>query len=114
MYLSSPARMRLALGPGSAVLILGPAVRVLVVMGSSDESSASGQMSVTSCKGQLRSLASERHFCCLLAKQLSGLRPEGTFHREDRKLVASKKAGTYLRRQHCQVTPRAAKLVQPA
>src|SRR5579862_7584209 len=35
MYLSSPARMRLALGPGSAVLILGPAVRVLVVMGSS-------------------------------------------------------------------------------
>src|SRR6266566_4213567 len=35
MYFSSPARMRLAFGPGSAVLILGPA-RVLVVMGSSE------------------------------------------------------------------------------
>src|SRR5215475_2538730 len=35
MYLSSPARMRFALGPGRAVLILGPTVRVLVGMGSS-------------------------------------------------------------------------------
>src|SRR5882672_3517166 len=35
MYLSSPASTRLALGPGSAVLILGPAVRVLVGMKSS-------------------------------------------------------------------------------
>src|SRR5437667_11744541 len=35
IYFSSPARMRLAFGPGSAVLILGPA-RVLVVVGSSE------------------------------------------------------------------------------
>src|SRR6266566_5916606 len=35
MYFSSPARMRLAFGPGSAVVILGPA-RALVVMGSSE------------------------------------------------------------------------------
>src|SRR6516165_2952261 len=32
MYLSSPAKARVALGPGSAVLILGPTARVLVVM----------------------------------------------------------------------------------
>src|SRR5437868_14916048 len=35
MYFSSPARMRLAFGPGSAVLIWGPA-RVLVHMGSTE------------------------------------------------------------------------------
>src|SRR5215472_16995419 len=102
MYLSSPARMRLALGPGRAVLILGPTVRGLVDMGSSKERS---------------------WFCgslhCLLRDprgqaKLAGLRPEETFHREDRKLVASEKAGTNLRRQHCQVTPRTAQLVQPA
>src|SRR6266478_1837193 len=44
MYFSSPARMRLALGPGSAVLSLGP-VKVLVVM-SSSRSVVSSQLSV--------------------------------------------------------------------
>src|SRR2546427_11789403 len=33
MYLSSPSRICLALGPGSVVLILGPTARVLVDMG---------------------------------------------------------------------------------
>ena len=35
MYLVSPSRTRLALGPGKAVLILGPMVIVLVDMESS-------------------------------------------------------------------------------
>src|SRR5712671_4294376 len=33
MYLSSPTRICLALGPGSVILILGPTARVLVDMG---------------------------------------------------------------------------------
>src|SRR6516225_6385350 len=43
--------MRLALGPGRSVLILGPTVRVLVNMGSSDESVVSGQRPVAGVAG---------------------------------------------------------------
>lgn len=43
-----------------------------------------------------------------------GLRPKETFHREDRKLIASEETGTNLRRQHRQVTARAAEQLQPA
>src|SRR6266568_642222 len=86
MYFSSPARMRLAFGPGSAVLILGPA-RVLVVMGSSEF----GRWSLGVCRWPRR-----------------GWNTTSAEHRqEDQKLVATEKIGPQTRRQHRPIPPRA-------
>src|SRR5438477_6454287 len=92
MYFSSPCRMRLAFGPGSAVLIFGPIVRVLVVMGSSGET-------VVGCRFSVLSAVFWREL-------LNGVK--------DLKLVAAEQAGTHLRWQHCQMTARAHQQVQPA
>src|SRR5205823_13663346 len=74
IYFSSPARMRLAFGPGSAVLILGPA-RVLAVMGSSE----SGRWSLGVCRWPRRGsdIASAEH------------------RQEDQKLVTTEKIGPH-------------------
>src|SRR2546427_11474837 len=49
MYLSSPSRICLALGPGNLVLILGPTARVLVDMGSSEKTVVSSRLLVLGC-----------------------------------------------------------------
>src|ERR1700756_5575135 len=67
MYLSSPARMRLALGPGRAVLILGPMVSALVDMGSSGKT-------VVSCGSFLLFAPGSESVA-----ELRGLRPEENF-----------------------------------
>src|SRR6266705_1442950 len=85
IYFSSPARMRLAFGPGSAVLILGPA-RALVVMGSSEF----GRWSLGVCRWPRR-----------------GWNTTSAEHRkEDPKLVATEKIGPQTRRQHRPIPPR--------
>ena len=78
MYLSSPASTRLALGPGRAVLILGPAVSVLVVIG------ILLKQSLVVVYESLARLVAFRHF--LRDARWShqrGLRPEKKLHRED-------------------------------
>src|ERR1700747_3273000 len=72
MYFSSPARMRLAFGPGRAVLILGPAMRVLVDIGILQKKwlVVSGWPSASVFSGRF-------------SEPQSGLRPERNFHRED-------------------------------
>src|SRR5437899_9570529 len=80
IYFSSPARMRLAFGPGSAVLILGPA-RVLLVMGSSEF----GRWSLGVCRWSRR-----------------GWNTTSAEHRqEDQKLVTTKKIGSQTIRKNC-------------
>src|ERR1700758_4273189 len=101
MYFASPSSTRLALGPGRAVLILGPiAVMVLVVMASSvtQRPGVSGQLSLHRASGQALVQASAR-------RGESGQRMD---------LVATEQAGTQARRQIGPIPPRTNQTIQPA
>src|SRR5437016_4717667 len=100
MYLSSPARTRLALGPGRAVLILGPAIRVLVGIGI--------LLHLWSFVVGSWRLGFDSPLTFLRASQLSGLRPEENLHRRGFELIACEKTGTEVGRKPCQMAPRAA------
>src|SRR6202142_1784525 len=106
MYLSSPSIMRLALGPGSEVLSLGP-IKVLVDMGSSKN----GRWSFVDGRWPRKG---DRAFSAL---EPDGLRLLITRLRRQKggsKLVGTEEAGTRLRGQHCQIPARAHQEVQPA
>src|SRR5579863_8057145 len=100
MYFSSPSSTRLALGPGRAVLILGPiAVMVLVVMEIS--SLRSGQWLLDGCqwagpRAQLR------------------LKRATEAHQTKKELVATEEARTQARRQVGSIAPGTDQAVQPA
>src|ERR1700675_3466524 len=110
MYLSSPARMRLALGPGSAVFSLGPAVKVFAVMESS--------------KVVLSSLFSESVGPKVAHRYIGGLGLELKANSErryaiseakdkERKLVA-KEIGAHTRRQYGKIPARTSASLNPA
>src|SRR5437773_12554396 len=71
MYLSSPSRICLALGPGNAVLILGPTARVLVDMGSSEKTVVSSGFSVLRC-GRIGELVAAEEVGAGLRRQRLG------------------------------------------
>src|SRR5467141_1151651 len=71
MYLSSPARICFALGPGSVVLILGPTARVLVDMGSSEKTVVSAGFSVLRC-GRIGELVAAEEVGAGLSRQRIG------------------------------------------
>src|SRR5690242_8566279 len=104
MYFSSPSSTRLALGPGRAVLILGPmvAVIILVVIGIllfRWWPLVSGQVSVNGSLGAQRPGS-------------DAIRP-GRFRRM-RKLIATEERGTQPRRKIGPIAPRTHQPVQPA
>src|SRR5215469_12080162 len=95
MYFSSPARMRLAFGPGSAVLIFGPA-NVSVVMRSSRN----------------QSLLFRHSRWAKMWRNMALAKPQN--QRRIQELVATKKIGAQTRREHRPITPRANQRAQPA
>src|ERR1700739_2289798 len=101
MYFSSPARTRWAFGPGRAVLILGPAIKVLVGMGILLTAVFNFQWFVVGSSAQAWKLSPE----VLL----------GPIHRADYvpqkictgriRLIAAEKIRANLGGEHCQVPP---------
>src|ERR1700730_10199971 len=107
MYFSSLARIRLALGPGSAVLSLGP-VKVLLIMSSSRISS---RFSVVS--GPHFEQRTRREAAWVLELRAKSYSDSQSNERKER-LVAAEEIGAHMRRQNGKVPAGTGASLDPA
>src|SRR5579884_1093192 len=126
MYSSSPARTLLAFGPGREVLIFGPCREVLIfgpsnfVSSSMDAVFAGMESSWNQFLFFWSTVVTTTHLIGTTGKarvHSCGIGAEvfrSQLRKDEEDLIATEKAGSQLGRQHCQISPRAHKHVQPA